>query len=104
MRIAVAAIIGAVIFGGAASALQWVDRSQAQAPSGSDGMGNNNTIYGNVKPPQNMGSGNVIVGPTDSNGNTIIRPDSGGIAIGSGAKAGPYGVSIGAGAGGKPNE
>lgn len=63
------------------------------------GMGNNNTLYGNVHPPASIGNGNTIVGPTDDKGNTIIRSGPGGLAIGSGAKAGPGGVSIGAGAG-----
>lgn len=59
-------------------------------------MGDNNTLYGNVKPPKKMGSGNTIVGPTDAHGNTIINTPT---SVGAGAGFDPTGVIIGAGAG-----
>jgi len=61
--------------------------------------GNDNTIYSPAAPvPSVSGNGNTIVGPTDSRGNSVITQP--GTAIGRGAKAGPNGIAIGAGAGG----
>jgi hypothetical protein len=58
-------------------------------------IGNNNTSV-NVPNPPAMGNGNTIIGPTDSNGNTIYN--RGGTAIGAGATADPTSIAIGAGA------
>lgn len=58
-------------------------------------MGNDNTIY-SAPIPRSMGSGNTVVGPTDSRGNAIIN--QGGTAIGSGACADSTSVAIGANA------
>lgn len=61
-------------------------------------LGKDNVIIGNVPDDLEAGDGNVIIGPTDANGNTIINTpmaagrgamaDSSSIAIGAGAKAG----------------
>jgi hypothetical protein len=64
-----------------------------KSPDGA--MGDNNTIYGNVKPPADIGSGNVIVGPTDSNQNVIIPP---GTTVGKDACGDKTSVVMGAGA------
>jgi hypothetical protein len=69
----------------------------ATAPPDLPKIGNDNTTYGLYPPPSSMGSGNTFVGPTDSQGHTIIR---GGTSVGAGACAGdPTSVAIGAGAG-----
>ncbi len=68
--------------------------AEAQNPS-VPGMGSNNTIV-NVPPPASMGSGNTIIGPTDSRGNTIISQP--GTTIGAGACGNSTSVVIGAGA------
>jgi hypothetical protein len=58
--------------------------------------GSNNTTVGKVPFGTINGNGNTFVGPTDSNGNTIIPA---GTAIGAGARADQTSVAIGAGAG-----
>jgi hypothetical protein len=58
-------------------------------------IGNDNTLV-NVPVPPALGNGNTIIGPTDSNGNTIYN--KGGTAIGAGATADPTSIAIGAGA------
>jgi len=63
-------------------------------PKPASSLGDNNTVV-NAPVPLGMGSGNTIVGPTDSRG-TIF--DKGGTAIGAGACADPSSVAIGAGA------
>ena len=55
-------------------------------------IGNNNTIYGNV-PARKMGSGNTIIGATDSHGNTIITQA---MTVGYGARGGQGSIVIGA--------
>lgn len=59
-------------------------------------VGDNNTVI-NAPVPENMGSGNTIVGATDANGNTIFN--KGGTAIGNGACADSTSIAIGANAG-----
>lgn len=63
-------------------------------------VGDFNTVVGNVAVPNKMGTGNTIVGATDSRGNTTINTPT---VIGYGAKAGPGGIAIGAFAGGGTN-
>ena len=58
-------------------------------------IGDDNTLIG-VDPPENMGSGNTIIGPTDAAGNTILN--RGGVAVGRGARADGTSIAIGAGA------
>ena len=72
------------------------DEAQSHNQKAQPAVGDNNTIL-YAQPPQNMGSGNTIVGPTDQNGGTIIN--RGGTAIGAGACADSKSVAIGAGAG-----
>jgi hypothetical protein len=92
-------VVSGSIFGalGALSLGEFVHQSRAQTPPTASvpSVGNNNTVVG-VPPPANMGSGNTFVGPTDTQGNTIIN--RGGTAIGAGACADQTGVAIGAGA------
>jgi len=67
------------------------------SPSGpNQGMdlGTDNTIVGKIPTSSQLGSGNTIVGATDSNGNTIIN--RGGTAIGNGATADQGSIAIGA--------
>jgi len=59
-------------------------------------MGDDNTVVNVPNPPESMGNGNTIVGPTDSSGSTIYN--KGGTAIGKGACADSTSVAIGAGA------
>lgn len=58
--------------------------------------GKHSVVIGNVPPNANIGEGSVVVGPTDSSGNTIINTP---MAVGYGAKAGPGSIAIGAFAG-----
>jgi hypothetical protein len=62
-------------------------------------VGNRSVVYGSV--PHDVGDDSVVVGATDSNGNTIIPVAPGGSAFGAGAQAGPRSLSMGhkAGAG-----
>jgi hypothetical protein len=69
-------------------------KPQSQSPPASQ-IGSDNTLV-NVPVPQNMGSGNTFIGPTDANGDTIYT--KGGTAIGKGACADPTSIAIGAGA------
>lgn len=59
-------------------------------------VGRNNVVMGRVPDGLVIGDGNVIIGPTDAAGNVILRQ---GMAVGSGACAGPNSIAIGAGAG-----
>jgi hypothetical protein len=58
---------------------------------GTDAVG-----YGTIPDGTKIGNGSVLVGPTDSNGNTILN--HGGTAIGRGATADPTSIAIGANA------
>jgi hypothetical protein len=58
-------------------------------------VGNDSVVIGRVAPQTSVGEGSVIIGPTDSNGNTVI---SGSMAIGHNASAGEGAIAIGAGA------
>jgi hypothetical protein len=60
-------------------------------------IGKDTVVYGNV-PHDDIGDGSVVIGATDSNGNTIIQGAPGGLAAGSGAQAAPGGIAIGKGA------
>jgi len=57
-------------------------------------VGEDAVVIGNVN--GNIGNGSVVIGPTDSNGNTIINQP---MAVGKNAKAGPGSIAIGANAG-----
>ncbi len=57
-------------------------------------VGKDSVVIGEVS--GHVGNGSVVIGPTDSNGNTIINRS---MAIGSNAKAGPGSIAIGANAG-----
>ena len=59
--------------------------------------GKHSVVIGNVDPNSHIGEGSVVVGPTDSHGNTILNTP---MAVGYGAQAGPGSISIGAFAGG----
>ncbi|WP_310462950.1 hypothetical protein [Sphaerotilus sp.] len=58
--------------------------------------GKYSVVIGNVPPTSNIGEGSVVIGATDSNGNTILNTH---MAVGYGAKAGPGSIAIGAFAG-----
>jgi hypothetical protein len=58
--------------------------------------GKHSVVIGSVPPNSNIGEGSVVVGATDSRGNTIINTP---MAVGYGAKAGPGSIAIGAFAG-----
>jgi hypothetical protein len=59
-------------------------------------VGKDSVVIGNVPPNSQVGNGSVVIGATDSQGNTIIdRP----MAVGRGAQAGPGSIAIGAFAG-----
>ena len=62
-------------------------------------IGDDSVVIGNIGENENIGNRSVRIGATDANGNTILRPDAGGMAIGYGAKAGAYSIAIGAHAG-----
>ncbi len=74
-------------------------RSQSTSNQAPDGAihGADNTIVGNVPIRSVTGSGNTVVGATDSHGNTILN--RGGVAIGNGARADSTSIAIGAHAG-----
>lgn len=55
--------------------------------------GKDSVVMGNVE--GEVGEGSVVIGPTDSQGNTIINQS---MAVGRGASAGPGSIAIGAGA------
>ena len=57
-------------------------------------VGKDAVVYGDVS--GDIGDGSVVVGPTDSNHNTIINQS---MALGRNAKAGPGSIAIGANAG-----
>jgi hypothetical protein len=65
--------------------------------------GDDSIVIGNVGDNENIGNRTIRVGSTDQFGNVILRPDSGGIAIGNGAKAGSYGIAIGTNAAAGPD-
>jgi len=56
-------------------------------------LGKDNVIIGNVPSDLEVGDGNVIIGATDSHGNTIINTP---MAVGRDAQAGPGSIAIGA--------
>jgi hypothetical protein len=56
-------------------------------------VGNDSVVMGQVK--GKVGDGSVVVGPTDTNGNTVITQS---MAVGHNAQAGPGSIAIGAGA------
>lgn len=58
--------------------------------------GKHSVVIGNVPCTSNIGEGSVVIGPTDSHGNTILNKP---MAVGYGAKAGPGSIAIGAFAG-----
>ncbi len=58
-------------------------------------IGKDNVIMGNVPCDLEIGDGNVIIGATDSHGNTIINTP---MAVGRDAQAGSNSIAIGAGA------
>jgi hypothetical protein len=59
-------------------------------------IGKDAVVMGNVPPSAQIGDGSVVIGPTDSHGNTIINQP---MAVGRGAQAGPGSIAIGAFAG-----
>jgi hypothetical protein len=59
-------------------------------------VGKDAVVMGNVPGHAQIGDGSVVVGATDSNGNTILNQP---MAVGRGAYAGPGGIAIGAFAG-----
>lgn len=101
VRVVLCSILGAVgVITGLSitEAMYPVANAQPTQPTQSaPSVGSNNTVV-NMTPPPSMGSGNTFVGPTDSNGATILN--RGGVAIGAGAQADPTSIAIGAGAGG----
>ena len=101
VRVVLCSILGAVgVITGLSitEAMYPVANAQPTQPTQSaPSVGSNNTVV-NITPPPSMGSGNTFVGPTDSNGATILN--RGGVAIGAGAQADPTSIAIGAGAGG----
>ncbi|OGI64795.1 MAG: hypothetical protein A2W18_00655 [Candidatus Muproteobacteria bacterium RBG_16_60_9] len=56
-------------------------------------VGKDSVVTGNVAPDSTVGDRSVVVGPTDSRGNTIHNKP---MAVGYGAKAGPDSIAIGA--------
>ncbi len=56
-------------------------------------LGKDNVIIGSVPSDLEIGDGNVIVGATDVNGNTMINTP---MAVGRDAQAGPNSIAIGA--------
>jgi hypothetical protein len=56
-------------------------------------VGNDSVAVGNISDGSKIGDRSVVVGPTDSNGNTILN--RGGTAIGKGAKADATSIAIG---------
>ncbi len=59
-------------------------------------VGKDAVVMGNVPSSVQIGDGSVVIGPTDSHGNTIINQP---MAVGRGAQAGPGSIAIGAFAG-----
>ena len=59
-------------------------------------VGKDAVVIGNVPPNSQVGDGSVVIGATDSRGNTIINQP---LAVGHGAQAGPGSIAIGAFAG-----
>ncbi len=59
-------------------------------------IGKDAVVMGNVPSGAQIGDGSVVIGPTDSHGNTIINQP---MAVGRGAQAGPGSIAIGAFAG-----
>jgi len=58
-------------------------------------VGKDTVVIGNVPSNTEVGDGSVVIGATDSNGNTILNTP---MAIGRNASAGPGSIAIGAGA------
>jgi hypothetical protein len=56
-------------------------------------IGNESVVMGKVSESMNVGDRSVVIGATDSRGNTIINTP---MAVGYGAKAGPGCIAIGA--------
>lgn len=59
-------------------------------------IGKDAVVIGNVPSGTQIGDGSVVIGATDSRGNTIINQP---MAVGRGAQAGPGSIAIGAFAG-----
>ena len=59
-------------------------------------VGSDSVVIGQVPPNAKVGDRSVVIGSTDSRGNTILNQP---MAIGNGACAGPGSIAIGAGAG-----
>src|SRR5271157_593509 len=59
-------------------------------------VGKDAVVIGNVPPNSQVDDGSVVIGATDSRGNTIINHP---MAVGRGAQAGPGSIAIGAFAG-----
>lgn len=58
-------------------------------------VGKDSVVMGNVGERANVGDRSVVIGATDSKGNTILNKP---MAVGHGAKAGEGSIAIGAGA------
>jgi len=58
-------------------------------------IGKDAVVMGNVSSNLEVGDGSVVIGSTDSNGNTILNQQ---MAVGRNAQAGPQSIAIGAGA------
>ena len=99
-RYVVAPLLGIAVFVGLPEAARWANNGAFAQSAGAEPP-HDNTFYGNVSPSLSrlaQGHDNTVVGPTDSNGDTIILPgtasgshactDSTGVAIGSHAGAG----------------
>ena len=56
-------------------------------------IGKDSVVIGNVPSNIQVGDGSVVIGATDSRGNTIINQP---MAVGRGAQAGPGSIAIGA--------
>ena len=59
-------------------------------------VGKDSVVIGNIPSDSQVGDGSVVIGVTDSRGNTIIDQP---MAVGRGAQAGPGSIAIGAFAG-----
>ena len=59
-------------------------------------VGKDSVVIGNIPSDSHVGDGSVVIGATDSRGNTIINQP---MAVGRGAQAGPGSIAIGAFAG-----
>ena len=65
-------------------------------PGASQTVGNDSVVMGQVSPNARIGDRSVVIGATDTHGNTILTQP---MAVGTGACAGPRSIAIGAYAG-----